>query len=302
MTKADFDEIYTSPDPRRYYRKLRSYDYQIPAHSGTVFGQLAQSFADDVPPHVVDLCCSYGVNAAVLRHDLDFGEIVEHYCDPSVESFDRNDLLALDRTWYASNRRAEPIRVCGVDSSGAAISYASESGILDAGYAEDLEVSDPSPALAKELSEADLITVSGGIGYITERTIARALTHAQRPRMAALCLRWIDFSPIADMAAAHGLVTERLDDATFPQRQFASDEERRHVHAELDRLGIDSEGREADGYHHTDLYVLRPEQEVRTRPLDAVLEPSGAITQFGMALSDTDSVNVSTFTSGANLR
>lgn len=302
MAKADFDDIYTSRDPRRYYRTLRSYDYRIPVHSGTVFGQLAQSFADDPPPRVVDLCCSYGVNATVLKHDLDFDEILEHYCDPSVESLDRNELLALDQKWYASNRRADPMRVCGVDSSAAAISYASDSGLLDAGYAEDLEVREPSPELAIELGEADLITVSGGIGYITERTIDHVLTHARKPRIAALCLRWIDFSSIVEVGAAHGLVTERLDEATFPQRRFASDEERRHVHAELERLGINSEGREADGYHHTDLYVLRPEHEVRARPLDAVLAPSGAIDQAGAILSDTDSVDVSVFTSSDSSR
>ncbi len=41
MTKANFDAIYTSPDPRQYYRTLGSYDYQIPTHGATVFGQLA---------------------------------------------------------------------------------------------------------------------------------------------------------------------------------------------------------------------------------------------------------------------
>lgn len=302
MTKADFDDIYTSQDPRRYYRTLGSYDYEIPLHSGTVFGQLARSFADGPLPRIVDLCCSYGVNATVLKHDLTFDEIVDHYCDPSVEDLDRAELLGLDQRWYASSRRAEAPRVCGVDSSEAAISYASESGLIDAGFAEDLEIGDPSPALTEELRESDLITVSGGVGYITERTIDRVLTHARTPRIAALCLRWVGFGPIADVGAAHGLVTERLDEATFPQRRFASDEERRHVQAELDRFGIDTDGREADGYHHTDLYVLRPEHEVRTRPLAAVLAPSGAINQFGTPHSDTDRVDVSVFTNGDSLR
>lgn len=302
MAKADFDDIYTSGDPRRYYRTLGAYDYQIPVHSGTVFGQLARSFADQSPPRIVDLCCSYGVNATVLNHDLDFDEIIDHYCDPSLEGMDRDDLVALDQKWYASNRQAEPIRVCGVDSSGAAVSYASEAGLIDAGFAEDLELHDPSPGLTEELRQADLISVSGGIGYITERTIDRVLAHARTPRIAALCLRWIDFSSIADVGATHGLVTERLDEATFPQRRFATDEEQHHVEAQLERLGIDAGGREEDGYHHSDLYVLRPEHEVRAHPLSAVLVPSGATGQSGTAFSDTDSVDVSVFLSGDDLR
>ena len=302
MAKADFDQIYTAEDPRHYYRELGGYDYQIPAHSGAVFGQLARAFTDAPAPRVVDLCCSYGVNATVLNHDLAFEEIIERYGDPSIEHLDRDELLALDRTWYASRRRDEPARVCGLDISEAAIAYATESGLLDAGYAEDLEVDDPSPAFAEELRQADLVTVSGGIGYITERTVDRVLGEATNPRLAVLCLRWIDFAPVVDVGAAHGLVTERLDEATFPQRRFANDEEREHVESELKRLGIDPGGREAEGYHHTDLYVLRPQSEVRERPLATVLDPAGAIGELGVQLGDRDPVDVSTFTTSAGLR
>ncbi len=301
MTKANFDAIYTSPDPRQYYRTLGSYDYQIPAHGSNVFGQLARAFSDDRSPRIVDLCCSYGVNATVLNHDLEFEEIISHYCDISIEDLDRSELLALDQDWYPSHRTEDPLTICGVDSAQPAISYALEAGLIDTGYAEDLETNDPSPALAEELRDADLITVSGGIGYITERTIDRVLTMAHPPRLAALCLRWVDFAPIVDIAAAHGLVTERLDEATFPQRRFANDQERRHVRAELDRLGIDPQGREADGYHHTDLYILRPKDEVLERPLETVLTPSGAINETGTEISDPDTLDVSVFTGGDSL-
>lgn len=267
-----------------------------------MFGQLARAFSGaQESPRIVDLCCSYGVNAAVLKHDLDFAEIVDHYSDPGIDNLGRDELLALDRAWYGSNRRPEPIRVCGVDSSEQAIAYASDVHLLDAGYPENLEEDDPSRALAEELQEADLITVSGGIGYITEQTIDRVLNNVPHPRLAALCLRWIDFSPVVEVGAEHGLVTERLDEATFPQRRFATDEERCHVEAELERLGIDSEGREADGFHHTDLYVLRPETEVRAQPLDTLLKPAGAIGAFGAALSDSDSPEVSIFTGSDRL-
>lgn len=302
MAKADFDEIYTAPDPRRYYRTLGEYDYQIPAHSGAVFGQLADAFAAGPNPRVVDLCCSYGVNATVLKHDLEFDEIVGRYSDPSVDDLESAELLALDQEWYATHQQDDPARVSGVDSSAPAIFYATTAGLLDAGFAEDLEMSDPSPALAHELRDADLITVSGGIGYITDRTIDRVLGCARTPRLAVLCLRWVDFAPIVDAGAAHGLVTERLDEATFPQRRFADTDERLHVQHELDRLGIGQKGREADGYHHTDLYVLRPEHEVQTRPLDALVEPVGAIDEAGNGRSQTDEVDVSVFTSGQDLR
>jgi hypothetical protein len=300
MTKANFDAIYTAPDPRQYYRTLGSYDYQIPTHGATVFGQLARGFGDEPSPRIVDLCCSYGVNATVLNHDLDFEEVIAHYCDPSSDDLDRDELLALDQEWYSSHRRDEALRICGVDSAEPAISYALEAGLIDVGYAEDLETCESSPGLVEELQEADLITVSGGIGYISERTIDRVLTHTRTPRLAALCLRWIDFAPIVEVAAAHGLVTERLDEATFPQRRFADDDEGRHVRAELDRLGVDPEGREAMGYHHTDLYILRPKDEALALPLDTVLTPTGAIDETGTEITDSDDLDVSLFTGSDN--
>ena len=45
------------------------------------------------------------------------------------------------------------------------------------------------------------MTVTGGIGYITERTVGRVLDAAHdTPWVAALCRRWVDFDPIAQVA------------------------------------------------------------------------------------------------------
>jgi len=58
-----------------------------------------------------------------------------------------------------------------------------------------------------------------------------------------------------------------------PKRRFTDAEEQRHVLNELDRLGVDPTGREADGYHHAELFVLHPADEQLTTPLHELVGP-----------------------------
>lgn len=280
MSKADFEHIYTAPDPRAYFRTLGALDYQIPSHGARVFTQLAEylSEARDLDSvRLVDLCCSYGVNAALLKHDATFPELVEYYSDDSCDGLGREELVARDDAWFEARRDDNPLEIVGLDVSSAAISYALDVGLLDAGATEDLEADDPSDELASMLEETDLVTVTGGIGYITERTVGRVLDAAESPPwVAALCLRWIDFDAIAAAGEERDLVVERLDGRTFPQRRFADPTEQAYVLAELDRRGLDPTGREADGYHHADLYVMRPETEAQILSIEALLDPVAA--------------------------
>lgn len=275
MSKADFTSIYTAPDPRSYYLTLGELDYQVPDHGGRVFSQLASHLRDErgLPAvRLADLCCSYGVNAAVVKCGRTFGEVVEHYADEAVLALDIEDLIELDREWYGASEGDVKTNVVGLDVSQPAIDYATAVGLLDSGAAEDLERADPSPSLEHELAAVDLVTITGGIGYIGEATVGRVLEAApERAWLAALCLRWIDFEPIAKEAERHGLVTERWEAETFPQRRFADDVEREHALAELGRLDVDAGGREDLGYHHTALYIARPVDDAARMPLAEML-------------------------------
>jgi hypothetical protein len=217
----------------------------------------------------------------MLKYEVDFDEVMAHYTDPASRALSREELITRDREWLADRAYDDAPVIVGVDASAPAIDYACEAGLLDGGLAEDLELDEPSHSLTAELADADLISVSGGIGYITDRTIDRVLEHAERPWLAALCLRWVDFGPIVDAASRYGLVTERLDDTTFRQRRFADDAERNHVLAQLDELGIDPEGREGQGWHHNDFYLLRPAEDVQAAPLAELIVPEGGVRSPG---------------------
>lgn len=276
MAKADFSSIYTAPDPRPYYATLSELDYQIPDHAGRVFSPLASHLADERGVDAVkiaDLCSSYGINAAVIKHRLSFSELAEHYTSDKVTNLDHDELVELDREWYAANPGPLDISVVGFDISQPAIEYARDVGLHDADSSDNLEIDDPSPEAAAELAHVDLVTVTGGIGYITDATIGRVLEATPDDTwLAAFSLRWIDFEPVAAEAERHGLVTERWDAETFPQRRFTDDAERQHALDELARLGEHVTPGEANGYHEAALYVMRPVDDA-TVPVEAVLEP-----------------------------
>lgn len=304
MAKEIFDDIYTAPDPRSYYTTLGELDYQIPSHGSRVFSELASEYSGREQARIVDLCCSYGINAALMNHDVEFADVFARYDDPDFEELQPVEVLTADREWFRERRCDTPVHVCGVDSSEPAITYAVEAGLLEAGFAVDLESEEAAPALRDELRDADFLAVSGGIGYITATTIDKVLTEMDTPRLAALSLRWVDFATIVDVGAAHGLVTERLDEATFPQRRFSGDVERSFVDRELAGMCIDPSGRESEGYHHADLYVLRPEAEVARQPLADLVAPAvvGAVGPTGQPIGHDDTVATSLFRCGSELK
>lgn len=278
MSKATFDHIYAADDPRPYFLTLGALDYQIPAHGASVFEPIVDHLDQtrgSRPTRIADLCCSYGINAALLKHEASFEEIVDHYTATECIDMEREDLLIRDREFFDAQRSERDLEVVGLDTSGPAIDYAIEAGFLDAGRPEDLEQHDPSPELAGLLHDVDLVTVTGGIGYITERTIGQVLdAPAATPWLAALCLRWVDFEPIAAAAAERGMVVHKLDDVSFPQRRFSDDAERDYVLKELDRLGRSAEGHEDDGFHRAELYVAHPDDESMEVSLSELVAPA----------------------------
>jgi hypothetical protein len=272
--KQSFDDIYSQPDPRPYFGELGALDYEVPEHGVKVFARILDTM-DVHSPTVVDLCCSYGINAALLKHDLTLDQLYDHYRDEALADVSPDVLVEADRAFFGRHQDDDPARVVGLDVAAPAIEYATGVGLLDAGFAENLEVDDPSDALAAQMADADLLTVTGGVGYITETTFARLLScrdGLDPPWVAALCLRTVPYDPVAECLADFGLVTRELPDVTFPQRRFADTAEREYALGELARLGIDPAGKEADGRYHVNAYVSYPDSDDAHARVNSLLD------------------------------
>ncbi|WP_399458550.1 hypothetical protein [Streptomyces sp. WAC01526] len=274
--KADFEAIYNCPDPRRYFTTLHPLDYQIPHHGQAVFRAVAETLqrhrSDRPPLNVVDLCCSYGVNAALLNHRLSLSDLYGRYAAPGPGMPTTGQLIEEDRTFFATRRRAEPFRITGIDSADRAVGYARSVGLLDHGFAENLELDEPSPELRRVLSGTDLITVTGGVGYITARTFGHLVDNVSAPPwVSAFVLRTVSYQPVSALLARAGLVTEKLTTRTFRQRRFADGNERRATFDALAGLGLSTAGKESDGFYHAELYLSRPAADVAALPMEELL-------------------------------
>lgn len=278
-TKASFDHVYDLPDPRGYFEALGTLDYRAPEHGRRLFPPLLQALPESGPQGVFDLCCSYGINAALLRHDLTLDDLYAHYGSPHLANLTTDELLESDRAFYAGHRNAEPPAVVGADSAANAVRYATRAGLLEEGFGEDLEEAEPSAALRGTAGNVGLLTVTGGVGYVWERTFDRVLRSVAgaredglAPWVATLPARIVDYRPLADLFKRYGLVTERLAGRTFPQRRFADAAERESVLDRLKSMGLDPAAREEEGWYHADLYLSRPESEAREKPIEELLE------------------------------
>ncbi|MGW5463378.1 hypothetical protein [Streptomyces sp. NPDC003996] len=262
--KSRFDDIYDRPDPRMYFRRLAPLEYEIPHHAQPVFRQAAAERAalDDGHPRrpaVLDLCCSYGINAALLNHDVTLADMYERYTSPDRQKMSTARLAAQDKEFYAGRRRPDAVPVFGLDVAAPAVQYALEVGLLDAAFTDDLEQGPPGPGLRRALAEVGLVTLTGGGSYITDRTFTALLDSTRRPVwISAFVLRTVSYQPIVRALAAHGLHTTLDVSRTYPQRLFTDEREQQFAIATVRSLGHDPAGREESGRFHSLHYESRP--------------------------------------------
>lgn len=267
--KVSLDHIYTQPDPRAYFTQLRQLDYCVPQEAKPYFAKLIEEYreSEDVAvPKVLDVGCSYGINAALLKYDVTMDALYARYCedrpggaggDAPVET--SSALLARDRKLARAHHPARRTRFVGLDTSASALAYGLEAGFLDDAVHADLEKNEPTARQRAQFAGTDLVISTGCVGYVTERTLTR-IVHSMgehRPWMAHFVLRMFPFDPVERTLTGLGYETIRVDDV-FRQRRFASDEEQALVLATMKEAGVDARGLEAEGWLYAQLHVSRP--------------------------------------------
>ena len=261
--KANLDDIYEKPDPRAYFRELRKLQYSIPGAAKPVFQKLISRLrrSRDEKLRVLDVGCSYGVNAALLKHDLAMSDLYEHWAQDDLADASVREVVEENRRYFATRDEAQELEVIGLDKSENAVAYGRQVGLLDEGLSVNLEQDAlPQPG-SERLAEVDMVVSTGCVGYVTEKTFARllpAVAQERLPWFGTFVLRMFPFNLIEETLDEWGYRTEKLEGQTFAQRQFASSSEREQVMARVSDQGIDTAGKEADGYLHADFYLSRP--------------------------------------------
>lgn len=269
--KVVLDHIYNKPDPRLYYSTLNTLDYSIPGEAAPVFRRVIaarRAEAEDPAIGIVDLGCSYGVNAAILKHGLDMGDLYDRYTGDKAAQMPREKLIAHDRDFYADHLADPMLEVTGIDIAERAVDYAVETRMLDSGIAVNLETDALPAEAAGPVGASDIVISTGCIGYVKEESLRKILdtSNGNAPWMAHFVLRMFPYESFEDMFAELGYVTEKLP-GTFRQRRFVSAEEQQNAVDNLSGLGIDPTGLESEGWYHAEFHLSRPAAAASALPL-----------------------------------
>jgi hypothetical protein len=98
-------------------------------------------------------------------------------------------------------------------------------------------------------------------------------TALRGPHGTAAHPRPVRWEEVSEVLSGYGLVTEKLTGHTFTQRRFVDALEREYVLEELVKMGVDTAGKEDEGWYHADFYLSRPADEAET-PIHTLLEPA----------------------------
>ncbi|MEE1768372.1 hypothetical protein PUR34_09430 [Streptomyces sp. JV185] len=267
-TMTPFDDIYDQADPRAFFRELGAFGYRTPHHAQRLFRRLAALRLRAPGEVMLDLCCSYGINAALLNHELTLDDLYAHYTSPRAVAMTAEELAEHDRSFFRARRRRDAVPVIGLDIAPNAIAYARAVGLLDAGFAENLETTPPTRDLLEAARSIRLITITGGASFLSRSTFQPLLDSARTlPWVAAFVLRTGSYAPIAEHLAGHGLTTEMYAERTFVQRRFTGAAEQQYAIDAVTAHGQDPEGKESAGHFHTALHLARPAADGGTPPL-----------------------------------
>jgi SAM-dependent methyltransferase len=271
--KANFDWAYNRLDPRDYFGALGPLGYEIPDQAAPVLRAAARARSRALSGRrisVLDLGCSYGINAAVMKYGFDMPALGRRYARLGEDGASAMDVLEADRSLF---NRLEPkldVGFVGLDNAQCAAAYAYWSGLVDDAVPEDLEADTPSPHAARAIRACDLIIATGVVGYITERTFMRVLDcrpPGRLPWVAWFALRMFSPEPVIAALERKGLLTETLNGRLFSQRRFKTEAEKAHVLSAVTARGLDPAGYESEGGHYAQFFLSRPPACIAALPL-----------------------------------
>ncbi|MBL7502639.1 class I SAM-dependent methyltransferase [Frankia sp. CNm7] len=215
--KVSLEHVYNQPDPRAYFRTLRALDYRLPQLAKPYFSKIMDECRESRPDRrlrVLDVGCSYGVNAALLKFDVAIDELYDRYAGEIGRAVDepggshqdhdrgsvdgptpaatgttglaadprtRATLVASDRALATARGGVTDLEVIGLDAAGPALAYALDAGFLDDALHADLESREPTEPERARLAGVDLVISTGCLGYVTGRTLSRIVTAAAGP-------------------------------------------------------------------------------------------------------------------------
>ncbi|TCN20327.1 hypothetical protein [Sinorhizobium americanum] len=263
--KQDFSAAYNCRWPHAYFRAHLALDYMIPDRAKPVFERV---FADyrrvrrKTRLKIIDIGCSYGINAALLRTDLALDDLYAAYLGSSGSLSRRHEIE--HRAFFRNRALRDDIQFVGVDPSFRAVRYAQNLGLLEAGIPADLETRNLTDKERCALADADFVISTGCVGYATERTFARVYdaSTTSRPWVVVFAMHPFGYDGIAAALGEFALETRLVDRFRQRQRRFSTSAERQAILTAMTELGMEDSLERTTGYIYASCYISAPPGEV----------------------------------------
>jgi len=158
--KKDFTNIYTQKTPYSYLKEMQVLQYRIADHTKSLYLSLAEQLYNKLqrPINILDIGSSYGINPALMKHDLVMSELDDFFLTK-----DESNIIQT-KQFFEKQFQNNHLNFYQIDISNPALVFSEDSGLCEKGICVNLETDNS--RLIRELPEFDMVIATGCIGYI----------------------------------------------------------------------------------------------------------------------------------------
>jgi hypothetical protein len=261
VVKKDFTDIYIQKNPTPYLEEMKNLEYRISDQTKPLYTHLAERIINYLkrPVKILDLGSSYGINSALMNHELVMSELDDFFVDnnpePSIKS---------SRDFFDELPNNNPnLQFYLVDTSSPALDFAEKTGLCEDSFCVNMEKDFISTKFKQTMCSIDLIISTGCVGYIGWRSFANIFAtindeKAPLPLFAFTSLRIFRMNEIEKVFKENNFELLKTRIGPLKQRHFHNKTEMNDTLDLLKRRNIDTKNLEDTGYYFADFYVGGP--------------------------------------------
>ena len=263
--KKDFTDIYRQKFPDDYLEEMRRLQYRIPNSTKSFYMSLAEQLYKKLsrPINILDIGSSYGINAALMKHDLEMSDLDDFFLT------EENTNVEQTKQFFEKLPSKDYLKFYQIDISDPALQFSEEVKLCTKGICVNLETES---LPIKELPSFDMIIATGCIGYIGYKAFSNLFelikkqqtkysqTEIDKPIFAFSVLRIFDMEKIQQTFDDFGYSLVKTDLGPIRQRQFSDSDEKSQTVSLLHEKGIDPKDFEDDGHFYAHFYIASPKK------------------------------------------
>lgn len=260
VIKKDFTDIYTREHPTPYLKEMKNLEYRIPDQTKPLYKHLAERIVNykKRPAKILDLGSSYGINSALLNHELIMSELenffLENNPNPSIKS---------TQNFFDDLPNNNPnLEFYLVDTSSPALNFAEKAGLCQDSFCINLE-KETTLKFQEIVRDIDLIISTGCVGYIGWKSFAKIFSNIEDakdslPIFAFTMLRIFQIEDIKKIFKENNFELLKTKIGPLKQRRFYDKTEMNDTLDLLKNRNSDTKNLEETGYYFADFYVGGP--------------------------------------------